>query len=188
MPAGCCARRCARDDPVLFLEHKKLYREPYNRSPHPGQDFTDPLRQGQLVKPGTSLTIVTYGALVQKALQAAAQIEQRRPEPTIEILDLRSLAPYDWEAIRASVEKTSRVMVAHEDTLSWGYGAEIAARIADELFDVPGCPGAPGGRAGHVGGIPSAAGVRDPAAGGGPGRRNGTHARVLIWPAVRAAS
>jgi 2-oxoisovalerate dehydrogenase E1 component len=123
------------DDPVLFLEHKKLYREPYNRSPHPGEDFTVPFGRARLVKPGRSATLVTYGALVQKGLQAATQIERRDPEISIEILDLRSLAPYDWKAIRESVEKTSRVLIAHEDTISWGYGAEIAARIADELFD-----------------------------------------------------
>jgi 2-oxoisovalerate dehydrogenase E1 component len=122
------------DDPVLFLEHKKLYREPYNRSPHPGEDFTIPFGRARIVKPGANLTVITYGALVQKAQQAAAAIE-RRGEHTIEILDLRTLAPYDWKAIRESVLKTSRVLVAHEDTLAWGYGAEIAARIADELFD-----------------------------------------------------
>lgn len=80
------------------------------------------------------MTIVTYGALVQKSLQAALQIEQRSPDTTIEVIDLRSLAPYDWQAIAASVEKTNRVMIAHEDMLSWGYGAELAARIANELF------------------------------------------------------
>ncbi|HEY7388489.1 MAG TPA: thiamine pyrophosphate-dependent enzyme [Bryobacteraceae bacterium] len=122
------------DDPVLFLEHKRLYREPYNRSPHPGEDFTIPFGRARLVKPGQKLTVITYGALVQKSLAAATQIERRYPWHSVEILDLRSLAPYDWEAIRASVEKTSRVLIAHEDTLSWGYGAEIAARIADELF------------------------------------------------------
>jgi 2-oxoisovalerate dehydrogenase E1 component len=122
------------DDPVLFLEHKRLYREPYNRSPYPGPDFTIPFGKARLVKAGRSLTIVTYGALVQKALQAASILETRNPAWTIEILDLRSLAPYDWEAIRASVEKTARVIVAYEDCLSFGYGAEIAARIADELF------------------------------------------------------
>jgi 2-oxoisovalerate dehydrogenase E1 component len=123
------------DDPVLFLEHKRLYREPYNRSPHPGEDFTIPFGRARIVKPGQNLTVVTYGALVQKALLAATQVERRRTGTTIEILDLRSLAPYDWPAIRASVEKTSRVLIAHEDTLSWGYGAEIAARIAGELFE-----------------------------------------------------
>ena len=77
------------------------------------------------MKPGANLTIVTYGALVQKSLQAAVQMEQRKPGATVEVIDLRTLNPYDWAAIRASVEKTSRVMMVHEDTLSWGYGAEI---------------------------------------------------------------
>ncbi len=122
------------DDPVLFLEHKRLYREPYNRSPHPGADYTIPFGCAKVVKPGHSLTVITYGALVQKALLAATQVERRDPAVSVEILDLRTLAPYDWAAIRASVEKTSRAIVAHEDCLSWGYGAEIAARIADELF------------------------------------------------------
>ena len=126
------AIRC--DDPVLFLEHKKLYREAYNRSPHPGPDYTIPFGRAKTVKQGAALTIVTYGALVQKSLQAAVQIEQRNPDRTVEVIDLRCLSPYDWEAIRASVEKTSRVMIVHEDCLSWGYGAEIAARIASELF------------------------------------------------------
>jgi 2-oxoisovalerate dehydrogenase E1 component len=122
------------DDPVLFLEHKRLYREPYNRSPHPGEEFTIPFGRARLVKPGQNLTVITYGALVQKSLAAATQMERRYPWSSVEVLDLRSLAPYDWEAIRTSVEKTSRALIAHEDTLSWGYGAEIAARIADELF------------------------------------------------------
>jgi 2-oxoisovalerate dehydrogenase E1 component len=123
------------DDPVLFLEHKKLYREPYNRSPHPGPDYTIPFGKAKVVKSGQSLTVITYGALVQKSLQAALQVEQRLPDKTVEVIDLRSLSPYDWEAIRTSVEKTSRVLVAHEDCLSWGYGAELAARIANELFE-----------------------------------------------------
>src|ERR1700734_4021880 len=123
------------DDPVLFLEHKRLYREPYNRSQHPGPDYTIPFGKANVVKSGQSLTVVTYGAVVQKMLQAALQVEQRNPDKTIEVIDLRTLSPYDWEAIRTSVEKTNRVMVAHEDCLSWGYGAEIAARIASELFE-----------------------------------------------------
>ena len=127
------AIRC--DDPVLFLEHKRLYREPYNRSQHPGPDYTIPFGKAKVVKSGQSLTVVTYGALVQKMLQAALQVEQRYPDKSIEVIDLRSLSPYDWNAIRASVEKTSRVMLAHEDVLSFGYGAELAARIADELFE-----------------------------------------------------
>ena len=126
------AIRC--DDPVMFLEHKKLYREPYNRSPYPGPDYTIPFGKAKVVKTGQNLTIITYGALVQKSLLAAVQIEQRRRDITVEILDLRSLAPYDWEAIGTSVKKTSRVLIAHEDVLSWGYGAELAARIVNELF------------------------------------------------------
>jgi len=122
------------DDPVLFLEHKKLYRETYNRAPHPGIDFTIPFGTAKVVKEGASVSIVTYGALVQKSLLAAKEIERRNPAASVEVIDLRTLAPYDWEAVRASVEKTNRVIVAHEDTLSFGYGAEIAARIADELF------------------------------------------------------
>jgi 2-oxoisovalerate dehydrogenase E1 component len=122
------------DDPVLFLEHKKLYREAYNRSPHPGPDYTIPFGKAKIAKAGARLTIVTYGALVQKSLQAALLVEQRNPDHSVEVIDLRTLSPYDWEAIRTSVEKTSRVMVVHEDTLSWGFGAEISARIASELF------------------------------------------------------
>jgi len=123
------------DDPVLFLEHKRLYRETYNRSPDPGQDYTIPFGRAKVVKPGQGLTVITYGALVQKSLLAATQVERRNPHASIEIIDLRTLAPYDWQAIGTSVEKTGRVMIAHEDCVSWGYGAEIAARIADELFD-----------------------------------------------------
>jgi 2-oxoisovalerate dehydrogenase E1 component len=126
------AIRC--DDPVLFLEHKRLYREPYNRTQHPGPDYLIPFGKAKVVKPGANLTIVTYGALVQKSLQASLQIEQQNPRATVEVIDLRTLNPYDWPAIRSSVEKTSRVMVVHEDTLSWGFGAEISARIASELF------------------------------------------------------
>ena len=132
------AIRC--DDPVLFLEHKKLYREPYNRSQHPGADYTLPFGRARVAKPGSRLTVITYGAVVQKAVQAAANLERRDPGASVEVIDLRSLAPYDWEAIRASVEKTNRVIVAHEDCLSFGYGAEIAARIADELFGVLDAP------------------------------------------------
>jgi 2-oxoisovalerate dehydrogenase E1 component len=124
------AIRC--DDPVMFLEHKHLYRQPYNRSEYPGPDFTIPFGKARVVKEGSEASIVTYGAFVHRAEVAAAQLE--REGVSVEIIDLRSLSPYDWGAISASVSKTHRVIVAYEDMLSWGYGAEIAARIADELF------------------------------------------------------
>ena len=126
------AIRC--DDPVLFLEHKRLYREPFGRAPYPGPDFMVPFGKARTWKEGTDVTMVTYGAVVPRALQAAQRIE-REQGVSVELIDLRTLNPYDWEAIANSVKKTNRVIVAHEDTLSWGYGAEIAARIADELFE-----------------------------------------------------
>jgi 2-oxoisovalerate dehydrogenase E1 component len=123
--------RC--DDPVLFLEHKHLYRQPYNRSPYPGPDYTIPFGRARVAREGADVSIITYGAVVHRAEVAAALLE--REGISVEIIDLRSLSPFDWEAIAASVRKTNRVIVAYEDMLSWGYGAEIAARIADQLFD-----------------------------------------------------
>ncbi|MGA3168662.1 MAG: dehydrogenase E1 component subunit alpha/beta [Terriglobia bacterium] len=124
------AIRC--DDPVLFLEPKHLYRQTHNRAPYPGCDYMIPFGKAKLVREGASLTIVTYGSLVIRAAQAAKTLEQEGIQP--EILDLRSLNPYDWDLIAASIKKTNRVLVLYEDNVSWGYGAEIAARIADELF------------------------------------------------------
>jgi 2-oxoisovalerate dehydrogenase E1 component len=124
------AIRC--DDPVMLLEHKHLYRQPYNRSEYPGPEFTIPFGKARLVREGSQVSLITYGALVHRAEVAAAQLD--REGISVEIVDLRSLSPYDWPAIAATVRKTGRVLVAYEDTLSWGYGAEIAARIADELF------------------------------------------------------
>ena len=125
------AIRC--DDPVLFLEHKHLYRQAYNKGRYPGPDYMIPFGRAALAREGRDVTVVTFGALVQRSLVAAKQVEADGIRT--EVLDLRSLSPYDWEAIARSVRKTGKVLVAHEDSRTWGYGAEIAARIADELFD-----------------------------------------------------
>jgi len=125
------AIRC--DDPVLFLEHKNLYRSVFGRSVYPGPEYTIPFGKASIVKSGKDLTVITYGAVVPRAIEAARRME-RELGVDVELIDLRSLSPYDWDAIATSVKKTSKVLVAHEDMKSWGYGAEIAARIGDELF------------------------------------------------------
>jgi 2-oxoisovalerate dehydrogenase E1 component len=125
------AIRC--DDPVLFLEHKHLYRQIYNKSQYPSKDFLIPFGKAKKVREGNDVSIITFGALVERSNQAAKRLEQQGV--SVEIIDLRTLVPYDWEAIAESVKKTSRVIVAHEDPISYGYGAEIAARISDELFE-----------------------------------------------------
>jgi 2-oxoisovalerate dehydrogenase E1 component len=126
------AIRC--DDPVLFLEHKRLYRETFGRGVYPGPEYAIPFAKAEIVRPGKDLTVVTYGALVPRGLQAADKLH-RETGVDVELIDLRTLSPYDWDTIAESVRKTNKVIVAHEDMLSWGYGAEIAARIGDELFD-----------------------------------------------------
>ncbi len=125
------AIRC--DDPVLFLEHKHLYRQTYNKAPYPGPNFMIPLGKAKAVRDGRDLTVIAYGAVVQRALVAAKQLEEENGV-SVEVIDLRTLSPVDWETIEQSVQRTNKVIVAYEDSLSWGYGSEIAARIADQCF------------------------------------------------------
>lgn len=126
------AIRC--DDPVMFLEHKHLYRQTYNKGPYPGPDFMIPFGKAKVVRRGEDISIITYGATVQRSL-VAAKLAEEEHGISVEVIDLRSLNPYDWRAISESVKKTNKVLVVHEDAISWGFGAEIAARIADELFE-----------------------------------------------------
>ena len=125
------AIRC--QDPVIFLEHKHLYRQTHNKGAYPGPDFMVPFGKAARVREGDRLTIVTYGALVHRCMTAAKALAEEGIE--VEILDLRTLAPYDWNSIEDSVKRNHKVMIVHEESLSWGYGAELAARIQDELFD-----------------------------------------------------
>jgi 2-oxoisovalerate dehydrogenase E1 component len=130
------AIRC--DDPVLFLEHKHLYRQTYNKGTYPGDDFMIPFGRAATRREGTDVTVVTWGALVQRTLLAAQQAE--RDGVSVHVIDLRCIVPYDWKALAASVRRTSRLVIAHEDNLTAGFGAELAARAADELFDLLDAP------------------------------------------------
>jgi 2-oxoisovalerate dehydrogenase E1 component len=123
--------RC--DDPVLYLEHKHLYRQTYNKGVYPGADYMIPMGKGSLRRDGTDMVVLTWGALVQRSLLAAQQAE--KDGVSVAVFDLRTIMPYDWEGIAELVKKTNKVIVAHEDTLTCGFGAEIAARIGDELFE-----------------------------------------------------
>ncbi len=123
------AIRC--DDPVMFLEHKHLYRQTYNKGFNPGPDYMIPFGKAKIVNEGTDLTVITFGALVERTMRALKKVEGI----SVEVIDLRSLSPYDWDAISTSIKKTNKVLLAYEDSLSWGYGTEIASRIADELFE-----------------------------------------------------
>ena len=125
------AIRC--DDPVLFLEHKHLYRQTYNKGEYPGKDFTIPFGRASLRREGDHVLVVTWGALVQRSLLAAQQAE--KDHISAAVLDLRTIVPYDWEAIASHVKRTNRVVIAHEDQVMCGFGGEIAARIAGELFE-----------------------------------------------------
>jgi 2-oxoisovalerate dehydrogenase E1 component len=125
------AIRC--DDPVLFLEHKHLYRQTYNKGEYPGADYMVPFGKAAVRREGTDVVVLTWGALVQRSLLAAQQAE--KDGISVMIIDLRSIMPFDWETIAAAVRRTNRVLIAHEDQLTCGFGAELAARIADELFE-----------------------------------------------------
>jgi 2-oxoisovalerate dehydrogenase E1 component len=124
--------RC--DDPVMFLEHKHLYRQAHNKGPYPGPDYMVPFGKARIAREGSDLSVITFGATVQRSVVAAKAVQEERGL-NVEVLDLRSLSPYDWDSIASSVTKTNRALVVYEDTRSWGYGAEIAARIAEELFE-----------------------------------------------------
>ena len=124
------AIRC--DDPVLFLEHKHLYRQTYNKGEYPGSDYMVPFGKSSVRREGTDVVVITWGALVQRSLLAAQQAEKFGISAMV--IDLRTIVPYDWEGIAAAVTRTNRVVIAHEDQLTCGFGAEIAARIAGELF------------------------------------------------------
>ena len=125
------AIRC--DDPVLFLEHKHLYRQTYNKAPYPGPDYMIPFGKAAIVREGSDVALFTWGALVQRSLLAAQQAE--RDGINVAVIDLRTLIPYDWDTIAAYTKKTSRVVVVHEDQLTCGFGAELAARVSQDLFE-----------------------------------------------------
>ncbi|HTM30963.1 MAG TPA: dehydrogenase E1 component subunit alpha/beta [Vicinamibacterales bacterium] len=124
------AIRC--DDPVMFLEHKHLYRQTYNKGAYPGDEFMIPFGKGSLRRPGTDVVVITWGALVQRSLLAAQQAE--KDGISAAVFDLRTISPYDWNGIASLVKQTNRVVIAHEDALTCGFGAEISARISDQLF------------------------------------------------------
>ena len=125
------AIRC--DDPVLFLEHKHLYRQTYNKGIYPGPDYTIPFGRAAVRREGTDVTVVTWGALVQRSLLAAQQAE--KDGLSVRVIDLRTIAPCDWDTIGTAVRETNRIIVAHEDALTAGFGAEIAAYVAEHFFD-----------------------------------------------------
>ena len=121
------------DDPVIFLEHKGLYRQGYAATPEPDKDYVLPFGKANLIEEGDILTIVTWGAMVQKSIDAIKLCNLEKGD--VDLIDLRTLNPIDWAAIHNSVEKTGKLLIVHEDLLTGGVGAEIAAKISDELFE-----------------------------------------------------
>ena len=126
------AIRC--EDPVIFLEPKHLYRQTYNKGPYPGNDFMIPFGKGKVIESGNDVTLITYGSLVHRSRTALKQLQKTR-DCSVDLIDLRSLSPYDWPLISSSVKRTGKALVVHEETRAWGYGAEIASRIGEELFE-----------------------------------------------------
>jgi 2-oxoisovalerate dehydrogenase E1 component len=120
---------------VLFFEHKGLYRQVYTKTPEPGADYLLPFGQARVVREGSDLTVVTWGRTVHMAQQALGILAGSGEEPSVEVIDLRTIVPMDMETVLQSVRRTGRVLVAHEAPVFAGMGAEIAARIADEAFD-----------------------------------------------------
>ena len=128
--------RC--DDPVMFFEHKHLYRQTYNKVEYPGAGYMIPFGNAAVRRDGSDMVIFTWGALVQRSLLAAQQAE--KDGISVAVVDLRTIVPCDWDTIADFTQKTNRVIIAHEDQLTCGFGAEIAARISDELFDALDAP------------------------------------------------
>jgi len=125
------AIRC--DDPVLFLEHKHLYRQTYNKAEYPGDHYMIPFGKAATKREGSDVAVITWGALVQRSILAAQQAE--KDGISTMVIDLRTISPFDWDAIAAAVKHTNRVVIAHEDQLTCGFGAELAARVASDLFE-----------------------------------------------------
>jgi 2-oxoisovalerate dehydrogenase E1 component len=132
---GLIKTACRLDDPVLFFEHKGLYRQVYTKSPEPDADYLIPFGRARIVRPGDELTVIAWGRTVHLVLQALGQLAKEGREPSVDLIDLRTIVPMDMETVLDSVRRTGRALVAHEAPLFGGMGADVAARIADEAFE-----------------------------------------------------